>query len=358
MSKYQVADVRNLVLAGHGASGKTSLADALLWFSKAVDRKGNVADHTSFSDTDDEEHKRGISIDSACLHLTHEGKQVRLIDTPGYPDLRRSRPGRAQRRRDRCHLRLGRQRHRRQHAPHVLRGRQTRAGPRARHHQARRRQHPLPRAGRRPPVHLRHPLRPLQRPHQSRAGLQRPGQRGESARQGSRWLPRGHRSRAWPARRGRRRGRRVAHGEVPQRRHHLRCRAGRRAPPRHRGRHRHPDLLRQREEGPRPERPARRHRPVHALAADRSEAAGHERPGRQGREGRTPARPGRATRRPGLQDRPRQVRRHPELHPRLPGHVPPRAAPGDRAHRQVIPRRRPATDAGQQAHRHPGRDPG
>jgi elongation factor G len=87
MSKYQVADVRNLVLAGHGASGKTSLADALLFFSKAVDRKGSVADKTSFSDTDDEEHKRGFSIDSACLHLTHEGKQVRLIDTPGYPDF-------------------------------------------------------------------------------------------------------------------------------------------------------------------------------------------------------------------------------------------------------------------------------
>jgi elongation factor G len=87
MSKYQVADVRNLVLAGHGASGKTSLADALLWFAKAVDRKGSVADKTSFSDTDDEEHKRGFSIDSACLNLTHAGKQVRFIDTPGYPDF-------------------------------------------------------------------------------------------------------------------------------------------------------------------------------------------------------------------------------------------------------------------------------
>ncbi len=87
MSKYTVADVRNLVLAGHGASGKTSLADALLWYSKAVDRKGSVTDHTSFSDTDEEEHKRGFSIDSACLHLTHNGKEVHLIDTPGYPDF-------------------------------------------------------------------------------------------------------------------------------------------------------------------------------------------------------------------------------------------------------------------------------
>lgn len=87
MTKHTVADVRNLVLAGHGASGKTSLADALLWFSKAVDRKGNVADKTSFSDTDDEEHKRGFSVDSACLHLAHQGKEVNLIDTPGYPDF-------------------------------------------------------------------------------------------------------------------------------------------------------------------------------------------------------------------------------------------------------------------------------
>src|SRR5262245_10639352 len=87
MSKYQVGDIRNLALAGHGASGKTSLADALLYQAKAVDRRGSVDDGTSVSDYDEEEHKRHFSIDTSVLHLEHKGKQLHLLDTPGYPDF-------------------------------------------------------------------------------------------------------------------------------------------------------------------------------------------------------------------------------------------------------------------------------
>ena len=87
MNKYQVADIRNLALAGHGASGKTSLADALLFQAKAVDRHGSVDDGTSVSDFDEEEHKRQFSIDTSVLHLEHQGKHVHLLDTPGYPDF-------------------------------------------------------------------------------------------------------------------------------------------------------------------------------------------------------------------------------------------------------------------------------
>jgi len=87
MSKHQVADIRNLALAGHGASGKTSIADALLFQAKAVDRRGSVDDGTSVSDYDEEEHKRHISIDTSVLHLESQGKQVHLLDTPGYPDF-------------------------------------------------------------------------------------------------------------------------------------------------------------------------------------------------------------------------------------------------------------------------------
>ena len=43
MAKYQVSDIRNVALVGHGASGKTSLADALLFKAKAVDRRGSVS---------------------------------------------------------------------------------------------------------------------------------------------------------------------------------------------------------------------------------------------------------------------------------------------------------------------------
>src|SRR5262249_31631052 len=87
MSKYQVGDIRNLALAGHGASGKTSLADALLYQAKAVDRRGSVDDGTSVSDYDEEEHKPHFSIDTSVLHLEHKGKQLHLLDTPGYPDF-------------------------------------------------------------------------------------------------------------------------------------------------------------------------------------------------------------------------------------------------------------------------------
>src|SRR5258707_2233034 len=87
MANHRVEDVRNIALAGHGASGKTSLADALLFQAKAVDRRGSVDDGTSVSDYDEEEHKRKFSIDTSVLHLEHKGKQVHLLDTPGYPDF-------------------------------------------------------------------------------------------------------------------------------------------------------------------------------------------------------------------------------------------------------------------------------
>lgn len=87
MAKHKVDDIRNLALVGHGAAGKTSLADTLLFKAGAVDRRGSVDDGTSVSDYDDEEKKRHNSIDTSVLHLEHQGKQVHLLDTPGYPDF-------------------------------------------------------------------------------------------------------------------------------------------------------------------------------------------------------------------------------------------------------------------------------
>ncbi len=87
MPKYKVDDIRNVALLGHGASGKTSLADALLFKAGAVDRRGSVDDGSSVSDYDDEEKKRRFSIDTSLLHLEHKAKQVHLLDTPGYPDF-------------------------------------------------------------------------------------------------------------------------------------------------------------------------------------------------------------------------------------------------------------------------------
>jgi elongation factor G len=87
MAKHKVEDIRNVALVGHGAAGKTSLADALLFRAKAVDRRGSVDDGTSVSDYDDEEKAQKCSIDSAVLHLEHAGKYVNLVDSPGKPDF-------------------------------------------------------------------------------------------------------------------------------------------------------------------------------------------------------------------------------------------------------------------------------
>jgi len=87
MAKYRAEDIVNVALVGHGAAGKTSLADALLFKAGAVERRGSVEDGTSVSDYDDEEKKRHFSIDTSVLHLEHKGKHVHILDTPGYPDF-------------------------------------------------------------------------------------------------------------------------------------------------------------------------------------------------------------------------------------------------------------------------------
>ena len=84
---YHVTDIRNVALAGHGASGKTSLADALLHAGGVAGRKGSPDDGTSLLDVDDEEKRRHITIDCHLGHLPWRGRQVHLVDTPGYPDF-------------------------------------------------------------------------------------------------------------------------------------------------------------------------------------------------------------------------------------------------------------------------------
>src|SRR5947209_885186 len=87
MASYHVEDIRTVALVGHEVAGKTSLADALLFKSKTVDRRGSVDDQSSVSDFDEEEKKHKYSIDSSILHLDHQGKRIHLIDTPGKPEF-------------------------------------------------------------------------------------------------------------------------------------------------------------------------------------------------------------------------------------------------------------------------------
>jgi len=80
-------NIRNIVLLGHGGSGKTSLAEAMLHTSGATSRLGSVDDKTSICDYYDEEKEHQHSIQSAVVHVEHDGKLVNIIDAPGYPDF-------------------------------------------------------------------------------------------------------------------------------------------------------------------------------------------------------------------------------------------------------------------------------
>jgi len=87
MPSYTTADIRNVLIAGHGASGKTTLVDAMLFASGTVNRKASPADGSSFSDFEKEEKDHKHSIYSALLHCDHLGKRINILDTPGSPDL-------------------------------------------------------------------------------------------------------------------------------------------------------------------------------------------------------------------------------------------------------------------------------
>ncbi len=87
MSQLNVADIRNIVLCGHGSAGKTTLADTLLFKTGAVSHQGSVDNGNSICDFDDEEKHHKYSIESTVVHFESNGKQFNLIDAPGYPDF-------------------------------------------------------------------------------------------------------------------------------------------------------------------------------------------------------------------------------------------------------------------------------
>jgi elongation factor G len=87
MSKFSSEKIRNIVLVGHGAVGKTTLADQMLYKAGVGSRPGSVDDGTSLLDTDDEAKQHHFSISAAMVHFEHHGMRINVIDTPGYPDF-------------------------------------------------------------------------------------------------------------------------------------------------------------------------------------------------------------------------------------------------------------------------------
>jgi elongation factor G len=87
MKIYKSDNLRNVVLLGHGGAGKTSLAEAMLFRTGAVNRLGRVDDGTSVSDWDDEERRRQMSINTSLIPCEWADHKLNVIDTPGYMDF-------------------------------------------------------------------------------------------------------------------------------------------------------------------------------------------------------------------------------------------------------------------------------
>lgn len=87
MKIAQPADIRNFALVGHATSGKTTLAEAMLYCGGAISRLGSVAQGSTVSDYHVGEQQRHISIHGTTLHCAWQGRQLNFIDTPGYLDF-------------------------------------------------------------------------------------------------------------------------------------------------------------------------------------------------------------------------------------------------------------------------------
>lgn len=87
MRQYLADKIKNVALAGHGGSGKTSLAEAMLFKAGATDRLGKVADANTICDFDPEETKRKVSVSMSVAPLAWGSIKINLLDTPGLFDF-------------------------------------------------------------------------------------------------------------------------------------------------------------------------------------------------------------------------------------------------------------------------------
>ena len=88
MTKTETGNLRNIVLLSHSGAGKTSLSEAMLYETGAINRLGKTDDGTTTSDYEPEEQKRATSIQTSILPCTWNNHKINLIDTPGYADYR------------------------------------------------------------------------------------------------------------------------------------------------------------------------------------------------------------------------------------------------------------------------------
>lgn len=84
---YETKNIRNICLLGHGNSGKTSLAEGMLFATGAIDRMGKVSDGNTVCDYDAEEIKRQITISTSVAPVNFGGCKINVLDCPGYFDF-------------------------------------------------------------------------------------------------------------------------------------------------------------------------------------------------------------------------------------------------------------------------------
>ena len=84
---YTTENIRNVAILGHGSSGKTSLAESMLFTTGGSDRLGKVADGNTVGDSDPEEIKRQITIYLATMFAEHNNCKINILDTPGFFDF-------------------------------------------------------------------------------------------------------------------------------------------------------------------------------------------------------------------------------------------------------------------------------
>lgn len=87
MKKYSTSQIRNVVLMGHGGSGKTTLAEAMLKTTGAIERRGTIKDGNTVSDYDPEEIKRKFSIKTSLIPVEWRDHKINILDAPGYDDF-------------------------------------------------------------------------------------------------------------------------------------------------------------------------------------------------------------------------------------------------------------------------------
>ena len=87
MKDFQTGQIRNIVLGGHGSTGKTSLVEALLYNLKEINRLGTIEQGSTTSDYSQEEIERQVSINTALTHGVWKDTKINIIDTPGYSDF-------------------------------------------------------------------------------------------------------------------------------------------------------------------------------------------------------------------------------------------------------------------------------